>query len=52
MLDGSWRTPFSHMHLLIETMIIVKENAWQYTWLVPHDGQRTGGMLPVVKKRL
>ena len=44
MLDGSWRTPFSLMHLLIEKMIIVKEMHGS-----THAGtsrcRRTGGML-------
>lgn len=37
MSDGSWREPFDpsySMHLMDD---YVEGNAWQYTWLVPHD---------------
>lgn len=35
--DGSWRTPFDPSFSLHEEADYVEGNAWQYTWLVPHD---------------
>ncbi len=35
MLDGSWRTPFNPFgHINTD---YTEGNAWQYTWLAPHD---------------
>lgn len=35
--DGSWRTPFDPSWSMHEEADYVEGNAWQYTWLVPHD---------------
>lgn len=35
--DGTWRTPFDPSYSLHEEHDYVEGNAWQYTWLVPHD---------------
>ena len=35
--NGSWRTPFDPSFSLHEEADYVEGNAWQYTWLVPHD---------------
>ena len=35
--DGSWRTPFDPSYSMHEEHDYVEGNAWQYTWLVPHD---------------
>lgn len=35
--DGSWRTPFDPSFSLHEEADYIEGNAWQYTWLVPHD---------------
>ncbi|WP_239063520.1 GH92 family glycosyl hydrolase [Bacteroides sp. 51] len=35
--DGSWRTPFNPSHSIHLEDDYVEGNAWQYTWLVPHD---------------
>lgn len=37
MLDGSWRTPFSPYASFHRDDDYCEGNAWQYTWLVPHD---------------
>lgn len=37
MLDGSWRTPFSPYASSHREDDYCEGNAWQYTWLVPHD---------------
>lgn len=37
MADGSWRTPFDPSHSIHMEDDYVEGNAWQYTWLVPHD---------------
>lgn len=37
--DGSWRLPFDPSHSLHMEDDYVEGNAWQYTWLVPHDPQ-------------
>ena len=37
MLDGSWRTPFSPYSSSHREDDYCEGNAWQYTWLVPHD---------------
>lgn len=37
MLDGSWRTPFSSYASSHRDDDYCEGNAWQYTWLVPHD---------------
>lgn len=37
MLDGSWRTPFSPYASSHRDDDYCEGNAWQYTWLVPHD---------------
>lgn len=37
MLDGSWRTPFSPYASSHREDNYCEGNAWQYTWLVPHD---------------
>ena len=36
-LDGSWRTPFSPYASSHREDDYCEGNAWQYTWLVPHD---------------
>lgn len=35
--DGSWRTPFDPFYSLHNQDDYTEGNAWQYTWLVPHD---------------
>ena len=35
--DGSWREPFDPFHSIHLEDDYVEGNAWQYTWLVPHD---------------
>ncbi|GJM63376.1 GH92 family glycosyl hydrolase [Persicobacter diffluens] len=35
--NGQWRTPFNPSHSLHMEDDYVEGNAWQYTWLVPHD---------------
>lgn len=35
--DGSWRKPFDPFHSVHLEDDYVEGNAWQYTWLVPHD---------------
>lgn len=37
MADGSWRTPFSPIFSQHREDDFCEGNAWQYTWLVPHD---------------
>ena len=37
MKDGSWRTPFSPFASSHRADDYCEGNAWQYTWLVPHD---------------
>lgn len=37
--DGSWRTPFDPTYSKHMEDDYVEGNAWQYTWLVPHDVQ-------------
>ncbi|MDX8340267.1 GH92 family glycosyl hydrolase [Draconibacterium sp. IB214405] len=37
MADGSWRTPFNPVHSEHRADDFCEGNAWQYTWLVPHD---------------
>jgi predicted alpha-1,2-mannosidase len=37
MADGSWRTPFNPLYSSHESFDYTEGNAWQYTWLVPHD---------------
>ena len=37
MYDGSWRTPFNPLFSSHESFDYTEGNAWQYTWLVPHD---------------
>lgn len=37
MSDGSWRTPFSPFSTVHREDDYCEGNAWQYTWLVPHD---------------
>lgn len=37
MLDASWRTPFSPYASSHRDDDYCEGNAWQYTWLVPHD---------------
>lgn len=35
--NGAWRTPFNPSHSIHLEDDYVEGNAWQYTWLVPHD---------------
>lgn len=37
MSDGSWRTPFNPISSQHREDDYCEGNAWQYTWLVPHD---------------
>ena len=39
LVDGSWRLPFDPSYSLHMEDDYVEGNAWQYTWLVPHDPQ-------------
>ena len=34
---GQWRTPFNPFHAVHRQDDYTEGNAWQYTWLVPHD---------------
>ena len=34
---GAWRTPFNPYYAAHEAFDYCEGNAWQYTWLVPHD---------------
>lgn len=34
---GEWRTPFNPFHAVHRMDDYTEGNAWQYTWLVPHD---------------
>ncbi|UHG94266.1 GH92 family glycosyl hydrolase [Spirosoma oryzicola] len=43
--DGSWRTPFSQFESLHQQGDFTEGNAWQYTWLVPHDVEGLIGLL-------
>lgn len=35
--DGTWTTPFNPVHSTHRNDDYCEGNAWQYTWLVPHD---------------
>ena len=35
--QGRWRTPFNPFHAVHRQDDYTEGNAWQYTWLVPHD---------------
>ncbi len=35
--DGTWREPFDPFHSVHLEDDYIEGNAWQYTWLVPHD---------------
>ena len=35
--DGSWRTPFNPFYSIRRVSDYCEGNAWQYTWLAPHD---------------
>jgi predicted alpha-1,2-mannosidase len=35
--DGNYRTPFNPFHAVHRQDDYTEGNAWQYTWLVPHD---------------
>jgi predicted alpha-1,2-mannosidase len=37
MADGSWRSPFNPIYSQHREDDYCEGNAWQYTWLVPHD---------------
>jgi putative alpha-1,2-mannosidase len=37
MSDESWRTPFNPIYSQHREDDYCEGNAWQYTWLVPHD---------------
>jgi predicted alpha-1,2-mannosidase len=37
MADGSWREPFEPLYSNHRADDYTEGNAWQYTWLVPHD---------------
>lgn len=37
--SGAWRTPFDPFHSRHMDQDYTEGNAWQYTWLVPHDAQ-------------
>lgn len=37
--DGKWRTPFNPFESVHRDNDYTEGNAWQYTWLVPHDIQ-------------
>ncbi len=39
MSDGSFRTPFDPAHSTHRADDFCEGNAWQYTWMVPHDYQ-------------
>lgn len=37
--SGAWRTPFDPFHSRHMDQDYTEGNAWQYTWLVPHDAE-------------
>ena len=52
--DGSFRTPFDPFKSIHEWGDYTEGNAWQYTWLVPHDVEGLislfGGEKPYIQK--
>ncbi len=46
--DGTWRTPFDPFYSSHEQDDNTEGNAWQYTWLVPHD---VGGLVELLGGR-
>lgn len=44
MADGSWRTPFDPIASRHREDDYCEGNAWQYTWLVPHDPEGLIGL--------
>jgi predicted alpha-1,2-mannosidase len=52
--DGRFRTPFNPFESVHRDNDYVEGNAWQYTWLVPHDVQGLihlfGGEKPFIEK--
>ena len=42
--DGKWRTPFNPFHSTHREDDYTEGNAWQYTWLVPHDIEGLTGL--------
>lgn len=52
--NGEWRTPFNPLASSHRKDDYVEGNAWQYTWLVPHDPYGLidlfGGEAPFLKK--
>lgn len=42
--DGKWRTPFNPIHSTHREDDYTEGNAWQYTWLVPHDIEGLAGL--------
>ena len=54
MSDGSWRTPFDPISSQHRNDDFCEGNAWQYTWLVPHDPEGLielfGGEKPFLNK--
>lgn len=44
MADGSWRTPFDPISSRHREDDYCEGNAWQYTWLVPHDPEGLIGL--------
>lgn len=43
---GNWREPFSPFRSIHERDDYTEGNAWQYTWLVPHDVHGLVGLFP------
>ncbi|MDE5944150.1 MAG: GH92 family glycosyl hydrolase [Rikenella sp.] len=44
--DGSWRTPFNPLYSTHREDDYCEGNAWQYTWLVPHDFEGLFALFP------
>ncbi|WP_298063330.1 GH92 family glycosyl hydrolase [uncultured Rikenella sp.] len=44
--DGSWRTPFNPNYSTHRGDDYCEGNAWQYTWLVPHDFEGLFALFP------
>ncbi|MCD0488705.1 GH92 family glycosyl hydrolase [Pedobacter sp. MC2016-14] len=43
--DKSWRTPFNPISAIHQKDDFTEGNAWQYTWLVPHDVEGLIGLM-------
>ncbi len=44
--DGSWRRPFNPLYSTHRSDDYCEGNAWQYTWMVPHDFEGLFALFP------